>query len=80
MSERFTIRATVGPEMLNLADRLFRNDDQGIFVELLQNSRRAGATRVEVSILPVPDSDQCEVTFHDNGSGIEDFSKLLALW
>lgn len=80
MTTSFTIRATVGPEMLNLADRLFRNDDEGIFVELLQNSRRAGATRVEVSILPVPDSDECEVTFHDNGSGIEDFSKLLALW
>lgn len=80
MATNFTIRATVGPEMLTLADRLFRNDNEGIFVELLQNSRRAGATRIEVSIQPVPESDQCEVTFHDNGSGIQDFSKLLALW
>ena len=43
------LRATISPSILSKADRLFRNDDRGIFTELLQNARMAGATRVEVT-------------------------------
>ena len=34
---------------LEKADRLFRNDDAGVWIELLQNARRASATRVNIS-------------------------------
>jgi len=74
------LRATISPSILSKADRLFRNDDRGIFTELLQNARRAGANRVEVTIEPSPEHDQAtRVTFEDNGHGIEDFQKLLTL-
>src|SRR5690242_1541582 len=49
-SNSYLIQAEVGPAFLSKADRLFRNDDLGIFDEILQNSRRAGATLVTVSI------------------------------
>jgi hypothetical protein len=48
-SDTQTIRGTVNPALLTKADRLFLNDDRRIFVELLQNARRAGATTVHVS-------------------------------
>ncbi len=62
------------------ADRLFRNDDLGTFVEVLQNSRRAAATLVEVGIDEVQGSSaRCVVTILDNGTGIRDFEQLLTL-
>ncbi|MBB6143695.1 hypothetical protein HNQ77_001644 [Silvibacterium bohemicum] len=75
-----TIRAQISPTILSKADRLFRNDDAGVFVELLQNARRAGANRVDIRIEQLP-GDACvsRVTFHDNGGGIDDFQKLLTL-
>jgi hypothetical protein len=80
-SGSYTIRARVGAGMLDKADRLFRNDDKGTFIELLQNSRRAGATLVEVTINEIPKSPVvCAVSVQDNGRGIGDFTKLLTLW
>lgn len=74
------LRATISPSILSKADRLFCNDDRGIFTELLQNARRAGATRVEVTIEASPEQEHVtRVTFEDNGHGIEDFQKLLTL-
>lgn len=74
------VRATISPTILSKADRLFRNDDAGIFVELLQNARRAGATLVDISIEQLPgDGEGSRITFHDNGRGIDDFQKLLTL-
>ena len=67
-----TIRASVAQGILAKADRLFRNDDAGIWVELLQNARRAGATRVDVTVEELKDRiDMCNITFKDNGSGID---------
>ncbi len=81
VQDTYTIGARVGAGILAKADRLFRNDDEGLFVELLQNSRRAGATRVEVTIRKVESSSrtESEVTVHDNGEGIADFARLLVL-
>ena len=80
-SDSYAIRARVGTGMLDKADRLFRNDDPGTFTELLQNSRRAGATLVEVTIAELdPSKRSSVVTIHDNGRGIQDFAQLLALW
>jgi hypothetical protein len=43
------ISAKVHEGILEKADRLFRNDDAGVWIELLQNARRAGATRANIS-------------------------------
>ncbi len=63
-----TIRAAVGEGLLAKADRLFRHDDAGVFAELLQNSRRAGATKVVVALVsqnaPQPIS---KIVFEDVG-------------
>jgi hypothetical protein len=68
-----TIQATVNRRLLSKASRLFTGSLQGRIIELLQNARRAGATRVEITI------KNGEVTVRDNGSGVEDFAKLLDL-
>ena len=47
-----TVRGKVNVALLDKADRLFRNDDAGIWTEILQNARRAGATSVDLTIKP----------------------------
>lgn len=75
-----TIRGKVNVAMLEKADRLFRNDDDGVWIELLQNARRAGATAINIAIEEVePNVGPCLVTIQDNGGGIEDFQSLLTL-
>jgi hypothetical protein len=74
------ISAKVHEGILEKADRLFKNDDAGVWIELLQNARRAGATKVNVSIEESgSESRSCSVTIEDNGTGIEDFQNLLSL-
>jgi hypothetical protein len=58
---------------LSKADRLFTGTLDGRIIEILQNARRAGATEVTIT------NEKGLVTVRDNGSGIEDFSKLLDL-
>jgi hypothetical protein len=80
MTSRRYIRAGVSTEWLAKADRLFRNDDVSVWAELLQNSRRAKATVVDVKIeeaLGVAPS--CFISITDNGRGISDFGALLQL-
>jgi hypothetical protein len=43
-----TIKATVNKKLLAKADRLFTGTLSGRVTEILQNTRRAGATRVEI--------------------------------
>jgi hypothetical protein len=74
------IRAQISPTILSKADRLFRNDDAGVFVELLQNARRAGANLVDIHIAELSgNAVGSTVTVRDNGRGIDDFQKLLTL-
>jgi len=68
-----TICAKVNPRLLTKADRLFIGSVDGRIVEILQNARRAGATEVRIS------NKDGLITVADNGSGIEDFQKLLDL-
>jgi histidine kinase/DNA gyrase B/HSP90-like ATPase len=80
VSTTISMMAKVHQGILAKADRLFRNDDAGVWVELLQNARRASAARVDVSI----DESQSRpgtgtITIHDNGLGISDFQALLGL-
>lgn len=69
-----TIRATVSPALLQKATRLFTGSEKGRVIEILQNARRAGATKVTIT-----NNADKSVTVRDNGCGIEDFAMLLAL-
>lgn len=66
-----TIQAMVNPRLLTKANRLFTGTLQGRIIEVLQNARRAGATKVEIT------NQDGIITVQDNGRGIDDFSKLL---
>ena len=68
-----TIRAKVSERLLTKASRLFIGSIDGRVIEILQNARRAGATEVRIS------NKDGLITVQDNGSGIEDFQKLLDL-
>ena len=68
-----TIQATVNPRLLTKASRLFTGTLQGRIIEILQNARRAGATKVEIT------NEDGFVTIRDNGRGIDDFARLLDL-
>ncbi|MBL7184975.1 MAG: hypothetical protein ISS70_01505, partial [Phycisphaerae bacterium] len=67
------IQAKVSKRLLSKADRLFTGTLDGRIIEILQNARRAGAAEVTIT-----NQDEL-ITVRDNGSGIEDFSKLLDL-
>jgi len=67
------ICAKVDLRLLTKADRLFTGTVEGRVIEILQNARRAGATEVRIA------NKDGFVTVQDNGSGIEDFQKLLDL-
>lgn len=68
-----TIQATVNVRLLSKADRLFTGTLKGRIIEILQNARRAGATKVEIT------NQDGYITVRDNGNGIEEFAKLLDL-
>ncbi|MFH1616360.1 MAG: ATP-binding protein [Planctomycetota bacterium] len=67
------IKACVSERLLQKASRLFTGTLDGRVIEILQNARRSGATEVRIS------NKEEIVTVQDNGSGIEDFQKLLDL-
>ena len=68
-----TICAKVNDRLLQKATRLFTGTLDGRIIEILQNARRAGATAVRIT------NKDGIVTVEDNGSGIDDFQKLLDL-
>src|SRR5260370_10225993 len=79
-SECETISAKVNVAVLEKADRLFRNDDDGIWIELLQHARRAGAAAVGISVKEAQaTSGECEITIRHDAGGIDDFQSLITL-
>ncbi len=52
-----TIQAAVSSKILSKVDRLFSNTLSDIFIELLQNARRAGATLVQITTEPTRQAD-----------------------
>jgi len=70
---RNTIKAVVSPGAINAASRLFNASLEDVINELLQNSRRAGATRVEIAI------NYGKLWYRDNGCGLKDPQTLLSL-
>jgi hypothetical protein len=67
------ICAKVSKRLLTKASRLFTGTLDGRIIEILQNARRAKATEVRIT------NKDGFVTVEDNGSGIDDFAKLLDL-
>jgi anti-sigma regulatory factor (Ser/Thr protein kinase) len=72
-----TFKAQVSDNILTKVDRLFTNRLQTILIELLQNSRRAGASHVDVVAAEM--DGRISISITNNGTGIDDFSTLLHL-
>lgn len=68
-----TFKIGINPKILDKARNFFNSTTEDILNELLQNSRRAGATKVKVS----KSVNANTVTIEDNGIGI--FSKGVAI-
>lgn len=75
-----TLTAKVGANVLAKVTRLFDGSPTTIFNELVQNSRRAGSQKIEVTLKEVGDRSQhVEVIFRDYGVGVENLDQLLTL-
>lgn len=72
-----TIRPSVSPATIGKVTRLFNGSIGDILNELLQNARRAGATKVDIAYDIEEDAARVIVT--DDGCGIPDPQGLLAL-
>ncbi|MFZ4747841.1 MAG: ATP-binding protein [Sphingomonas sp.] len=72
------INASVDPGLIGKVTRLFNQTEADIATELLQNARRACATRVVVTTTQ-HSHHSATLTIADNGHGIEDPTKLLRL-
>ena len=68
-----TITAAIDPTAIAKVSRFFDASDRQIIHEMLQNARRAGATRVDVR------TESGRVSMTDNGRGIADPQTLLSL-
>ena len=83
-----TIRARIHETAVKRVTRIYAATLADIFAETLQNSRRAGATRVRIAVSPSPgltaegSADGSEsaltVTIADDGAGIADPAVLLS--
>ena len=83
-----TIRARVHDSALKRVTRFFASNLHDIFTETLQNARRAGATRVRVTVgtltdepadyAPKSSETRLTVTVADDGAGIENPAVLLS--
>ncbi|MHA6767661.1 DNA mismatch repair MutL family protein [Sphingobium ummariense] len=72
-----TIHTAVSPEAIHRASRLFSGGALDAIHEILQNSRRAGATRIAVDMMQV---EGCAfLDMRDDGCGIDDPAALLTL-
>ena len=73
------IRARVFEGALSRVTRMYAAGLADVFTETLQNSRRAGATRVRVTIDASEDTPGAlSVTLTDDGAGIADPAVLLS--
>ena len=73
------IKAEIDNNFFGIVDRLFDNSPNTVFSEILQNSRRAGATLVKIEANILPDGNGLHVVIHDNGAGVSDMADLLRI-
>ena len=66
------IRASIHQDAIQRVSRFFNATTSGCLDELLQNSRRSGATRVDITL------ENNTVTIKDDGKGVHDPQALLA--
>ena len=71
------LRARVSSQAISKVTRIFNGTLDDIFNELFQNARRAGATRVVVTVEHRPDA--CLITVSDDGAGIAEPADLVSL-
>jgi hypothetical protein len=76
--KQLNIRACVDPKVIQTVTRLFNQSEGDVAAEMLQNARRAGATKVIVSTTQLSHDRAC-LRIADNGGGIDDPAKLLRL-
>ncbi|EKU73334.1 MULTISPECIES: hypothetical protein [Sphingomonadales] len=72
-----TIHTMVGQSLLTKIGRFFNGSVQDVLTETIQNSRRAGATRIDISRGGA--SDTPILYIRDDGRGISDPTKFLTL-
>lgn len=72
-----TIRTTVGSSIISKVGRLFNGTASDVLHELLQNARRAGATRVDIETLATDRGPVLRI--RDDGRGIADPAKFVTL-
>ena len=72
-----THRVSVSQRIIEYTHLLFNQSPKTIFHELLQNSRRAGATLVEITL--APEEGGHKITITDNGSGLPEPDPLFKL-
>ena len=78
MNDTATIRARIHESAIRRVTRTFAATLTDAFSEILQNARRAGATRVRVTLTGPADSGPLTVTVTDDGAGIADAGVLLS--
>lgn len=76
-SETRTIEASVDEAALQKTHLLFNQSPATTIHELLQNSRRAKATQIQIT-LTAEDDKTCEVEILDNGTGSNDPKKFIS--
>jgi hypothetical protein len=78
MTIQTTFHARVADDAISKVSRLFNATLDGIFAELFQNARRAGATRISVSQIDYPDIGTV-ICIVDDGPGLSDPEDLFTL-
>ena len=78
MNDTATIRARIHESAIRRVTRTFAATLTDAFSEILQNARRAGATRVRVTVTGPADTGPLTVTVTDDGAGIVDPAVLLS--
>ncbi|MDO5622606.1 MAG: hypothetical protein Q4G24_14190 [Paracoccus sp. (in: a-proteobacteria)] len=74
----YSFHAHVAPEAIDKVGRLFNASLDDILNELLQNARRAGATRVAVDQIDDPQFGAA-IRVADDGPGLDDPQSLFSL-
>ena len=78
MNDTATIRARIHDSAIKRVTRTFAATLADIFTETMQNSRRAGATRVRVTVTGPADTGPLTVTVTDDGAGLANPAVLLS--
>ena len=78
MNHSRSIRARIHDSALKRVTRTFAATLADIFAETLQNARRAGATRVRVTLTGGEEACPLQITVTDDGTGIADPAVLLS--